>query len=116
MISKIYCTKSAQGINSFFVQQGSKSYFLFNQRYRKSVANYFENGVCLNDTMHFGKICNNVAIAHTMEKLPAYIRYVEKEYELSIYNKKQKASSKSRYKHSRTDNIKNEQFSFSDIY
>ena len=39
------------------------------------------------DTMDFCKAHGDQAIIHTMDKIPVYIKYIEKEYQISVYNK-----------------------------
>lgn len=96
MKTKIYCTVSSKGTHSFYLEQDGKRYFLFNQNYRKSVHKYFQYGVSLGSAISFNKIHGDGALANTMEKLPAYIKYIEKEYQIAVFEKtreKQKKSS-----------------------
>jgi hypothetical protein len=51
------------------------------------VDEYFKGGVILERAIDFGKSRQNEAIQRTMQKLPSYIKYIEKEYEIQILNK-----------------------------
>ena len=96
MKTKIYCTVSSKGTHSFYLEQDGKRYFLFNQNYRKSVHRYFQYGASLEEATNFNRIHGDGALANTMEKLPAYIKYIEKEYQIAVFEKtreKQKKSS-----------------------
>ena len=94
MKTKIYCVVSDKGVHSFFLKQDKERYFLFNQNYRKSVHSYFSQGVSLEEAMNFNKIHRDGALTHTMDKLPAYIKYIEKEYQISVYNRTNKKKHK----------------------
>ena len=87
MKTKIYCTVSSKGTHSFFLEQDGKRYFLFNQYYRKSVHKYFQYGVSLEAAISFDKIHGDGALSNTMDKLPAYIKYIEKEYQIAVLEK-----------------------------
>ena len=96
MKTKIYCTVSSKGTHSFYLEQDGKRYFLFNQNYRKSVHRYFQYGASLEEATNFNRTHGDGALANTMEKLPAYIKYIEKEYQIAVFEKtreKQKKSS-----------------------
>ena len=44
MKKTIYCRTVAKGVQAFYVAVGSKSYFLFNQKYYVGVRDYFVQG------------------------------------------------------------------------
>lgn len=88
MNAKIYCNSAQHGVNSFFVTVSNKDYYLFSQDYRRSVALYYGAGVRFEDAIDYSKSRNDRNICKTMAKLPAYIRYVEKEYGVVVYDKK----------------------------
>ena len=98
MKAQIYCTVSDKGVHSFYLLQDNKRYFLFRQNYRKSVHAYFKQGVSLEEAISFKRIHGDGALAHTMEKLPAYIKYIEKEYQISVYNKTKEKQEKKKAK------------------
>lgn len=87
MANTIYCKTTAKGIQSFFVKANGESYFLFSQAFRRGIKNYFGNGVVIDEAVNFAKAKGNTAVIHTMEKLPAYIRYVEREYGMEVLRK-----------------------------
>lgn len=80
----IYCKPTAKGILSFYLKNKNKNdndYFLFNQNYRKGVYHFYKNGVSVDDASDFSKVkTHNAAVYKTMEKLPIFLRYAEKEY------------------------------------
>lgn len=91
--AKIYCVipKNGDGLD-FYLNSNGESYYLFNQRYRDGVAKYFEAGVLLDKAVkgvkgttyggHIYDILGNIA-----DRLPSYVRYIEKEYNLTILNR-----------------------------
>jgi hypothetical protein len=80
----IYCAATAKGVHSFYLVQDGKEHFLFHQNYRRGVAAYFRRGVRLREALDFGRAGHDSAILRTMQKLPAYIKYAEKEYDIEV--------------------------------
>lgn len=90
----VYCKTVAKDTLGLFAKIGDKEYFLFNQSYRKSIKEYFYNGVCVDNINNYSS-AHSCAVRKIMDKLPAYIRYIEKEYDVAIYEKtKETRSSK----------------------
>ena len=79
MKTTIICRTTAKDTASFYIRSGNKQYFLFNQPFRRSVKQFFQNGVLLNRALDPSHAYGNRALIRTMRKLPAYIRYIEKE-------------------------------------
>ena len=84
MANTIYCETTAKGVQSFFITANGETHFLFSQNFRRGVKDYFERGVRIDEAINFKRANGNSAIIHTMEKLPAYIRYVEREYGIEV--------------------------------
>lgn len=87
MKATIYCKATDRGIHTFYLRSEGCDYYLFRQNYRRGVDEYFKGGVILERAIDFGKSRQNEAIQRTMQKLPSYIKYIEKEYEIQILNK-----------------------------
>lgn len=83
----IYCEKSRNDTISFYFTHGSTDYFLFCQKYRDDTYNAFYKGVPLDRAMRPSLAHNSKAVLKTIDKLPAYIKYVEKEEGFKILNK-----------------------------
>ena len=84
MVTTIYCTPTAKGVHSFYIEASGENHFLFSQDYRRGVNEYFRDGVRLDDALKFSRAKGDNAIKRTMEKLPSYIKYIEREYDLEI--------------------------------
>ncbi len=84
MKATIYCKATDKGVHTFYLAQGREEYFLFHQNFRRGVKEYFGRGVSINEAFNFSRSHHNTALIHTMEKLPAYIKYVEKEYGIEV--------------------------------
>ena len=93
MKKTIYCKTTAKGIQSFYVEVDCKSYYLFDQKYYVGVRDYFRKGVSVNDLQSANKHYN-AAVRKTANKLRSYLQYVEKEYDVVIYDKRNKQKSK----------------------
>ena len=90
MMDSICCVISNQGKHAFYLHTRGNTYYLFSQKYRKSVHLFYNDSVWLNDALDFGKSHRDNAIVRTMRKLPLYIRYVEKANGIAVLNKTRK--------------------------
>ena len=86
MMTKIFCKTVAKGTQAFFVQVNGKNYYLFQQAFKRSNKEYFAGGVEIHSISKFSNV-HSTAVRDTLDKLPAYIRYVESEHGVSIYEK-----------------------------
>lgn len=90
--AKIYCIGAADhsGNQDFYMIFGNQEYFLFRQPYRKGVKEYFGNPIDLNRALknNWNKLDN--AVLRTVDKLPQYIRYIEKEYGIAVLERTKK--------------------------
>ena len=93
MKKTIYCKTVDKGVQAFYVAIGSKAYFLFNQKYYVGVRDYFRPGKSIDDLSSACKHCN-AAVRKTAVKLRPYLQYVEKEYEIVLYDKRKNKKSK----------------------
>lgn len=84
MRTEIYCKATGKGIHSFYLVIGNEEFFLFSQAYRKGVEQFYCNGVRLDEAFNHSKAHKDSAITRTMNKIPMYIRYIEKEYDLEV--------------------------------
>ena len=91
MKNYIYCTTTAKGEQSFYLMEQGTKYFLFVQAFRRSNKEVFEQGISLFDLRKLKKHCS-FSVRHTAEKIPAYIRYIEQEYGISVMVTKRKQS------------------------
>ena len=83
MKNYIYCTTTAKGEQTYYLMAQGTKYFLFVQAYRRSNKEVFEQGISLFDLRKLKKHCS-YSVRHTATKLPAYIRYVEQEFGITI--------------------------------
>ncbi len=93
MQTVIYCRTVEKGVQAFYVKVEGKRYFLFRQNFRKSVKDYFVKGVMLDKIGSYEGV-HSESVRHTLDKLPAYIQYVEKEYGIEIYEKTKEKKAK----------------------
>ena len=84
MKSTVYCIPTDKGIHTFYLVVDGKEYYLFRQNYRKGVNSFFRDGVTLDRALDFTKAHHNDALIRTMQKLPIYIKYIEKYYGLEV--------------------------------
>ena len=93
----VFC-KPSNGVHSFYVNVGSETYFLFSQDFRSGVQRFYSKGVPLHQATDYTKAKRNRAVYRTMRKIPMYIRYIEKEYDISILNQTKKKKAQCRHK------------------
>lgn len=86
MKAKITCRTTEKGIQTFYVNVDGKQYFLFSQKYRRSVKEHFWNGITINQINDYSNVTSH-SVKRTLDKLPSYIHYIEKEYDVAIYKK-----------------------------
>lgn len=84
MRTRIYCVPASDGKHHFYMTADWKDYYLFTQNYRKGVQNYFGKGISLDEALDRSKGSRDAMVIHTMEKLPMYIRYIEKENKIAV--------------------------------
>ena len=87
MKSTIISRIEISGYHTLYLVSGNREYYLFRQEYRKGVADYFKNGVLLQDAINISKVKNNTAVIRTMSKLLSHIRYVEKESGIAVLDR-----------------------------
>lgn len=83
----IDCERTKGGMHTFYMTTKGKQYYLFTQKYRKGVDNYFKNAVTLEKAQNRKKAKGDTAILRTMDKIPMYIRYAEKENGIAALKK-----------------------------
>lgn len=98
MKTKIYCKPTEAGIHTFYLSVDNNVYYLFHQKYRKGVQQFFGKGRSIDESRAFEKAHRDEAILRTMRKLPAYIHYVEKENDIAVYRQTQKKKQNQRTK------------------
>ena len=86
----IYCRRNDRGKHDFFLRTKVEDIYLFTQDYRKGVHAYFSKGVYLEHACDHTRSRHDTAIMKTMEKIPSFIRYVEKEYGIEVLEKTKK--------------------------
>ena len=82
----IYSKVTDKGEQSFYVKANGKEYFLFTQDYRKSNKMVFAKGILIDDLKKLSSH-HSMSLRTVVEKIPSYLRYIENEYGVIIYNK-----------------------------
>ena len=87
MLSYVYCEKSRNNTISFYITYKDTDYYLFSQKFSKDTYNTYYKGIPLNRAMQPSLARDNRAILKTIEKLPIYIKYVEREEGFYVLDK-----------------------------
>ena len=48
----------------------------------------------INEAMNYAKSHNDTAIVRTMTKIPVYVKYIEREYDIAVFNQTKKRNDK----------------------
>ena len=90
MKAKVICKEVKKGELTFYAKVDGREYFLFQQEFKKTVRDYFLNGVNIDEINDYS-LAHSHTVRKTLDKLPSYLHYVEKEYDLEIYEKTKQA-------------------------
>ena len=83
-MTKVYCLTTDKGTQTFYLDADGETHYLFSQDYRHGVKDYYGRGVSIDAAIDYSRARNDTAIIRTMRKLPSYIRYIEKEYGITV--------------------------------
>lgn len=98
MKATIYCEPTSKGVHSFYLITSENKYYLFSQDYRKGVHEYFRKAISIDEAMDFSKSHRDAAIRRTMAKIPMYIKYIEKEYEIEVLEQTKRKNRRGLYR------------------
>lgn len=87
----VSCSEKNEGSLDFTLHYSGRDYFLFREKYTVSAYNYYGTGVSLDTALDYSRSKKNIRVLKTMEKLPACIRYIEKEYDIEVLDKTKKS-------------------------
>ena len=94
MNAKIYCEPTDCGIHSFYLTVKGQEYYLFSQNYRRCVQEYFSKGVSIDQSMNYSRTHRDDTLIRTMTKIPMYVNYIEKEYNIEVLEQTKKKNGK----------------------
>lgn len=86
-MTTIYCKHNSNKKTDFYMIANGVHYYLFSQKSYCGVTKFYRNGVCLKDAINHKRGRSDYAIHKTMTKLPSYIRYIEKEYGIAVFDR-----------------------------
>lgn len=100
MQAKVFCKTVAKDVQAYYVRVDGEAYFLFRMPFHRSNNDFFRKGV------NIDKLCNyagahSTTVRKTLDKLPAYLRYIEREYSVPIYTKKKNRQNKTQVVYNR---------------
>ncbi len=88
MANYVYCEHNNYDTIDFYVEHNHKKYYLFTQRWRRGIVNYFQNKVTVTRSLDKTYAMSDRALCDTMNKLPMYLRYLEREQGIVLLDKK----------------------------
>ena len=84
--SKIICKQDTYGTHKFYVEYQGQEYYLFSQKFKSAVQEFYGAGVNIKRALDHSKAHRNPNLHRTIEKLYSHLAYVEKEYDVKILN------------------------------
>ena len=87
---RVFCEMNNEKWSDIFyllMSNKEEPIWLFTQEHRNGVYNYFRTPRTISEASNYTKSINNGGLRRTMDKLPKYIKYVEKEYEINVFGK-----------------------------
>lgn len=84
--SKIICKQNVRGTHEFYVEHRGREYYLFSQKFKSVVQEFYGAGVNIKRALDHSKAHRNPALNKTIDKLYSHLAYVEKEYDISVLN------------------------------
>ena len=97
----IYCKRSERGMHNFYLRTNGEDFYLFSQNFRKGVQEYFGHGVCLERACDYSKSRKDATIIKTMDKIPMFIKYIEKESGILVFKQTKKKAATRAQRHIR---------------
>lgn len=92
MMTAIFCKTTAKGKQSYYVTNGAQNIILFTAAFRKSNKEYFGSGCTVSDVFK-ARRHYSTSVRHVAERIISAIKYIEREYELSIFDQTAKSKS-----------------------
>lgn len=86
---RIEITKGNNRINFYLTFEGER-HWLFSQEYSMSVYDYFRFGRSLKELRNHNFWRSNPRLAKTIDRIPAMVSYIRKEFELPVYDGKRR--------------------------
>ena len=102
MRTTIYCKRTERRLHNFYVKTDEGEFYLFTQNFRKGVQEYFGHGVYLERACDYSRSKHDTAVMKTMDKIPMFIKYIEKESGILIFEQTKKKQSLQKKHHSET--------------
>lgn len=87
MHNQIFCKCNNKGFLDFYLRTNEQDLFMFSQKYKYGSREFFEKGVSLEKALDTTNSHRNYAILLVMKKLPAYLRFLEKEHNIQLLEK-----------------------------
>ena len=86
-----YDFNNEQAYQDFYLTHDGRDYFLFRQEYRKGIKEYFgRGGVDIDRAIKNNWNKLDTAVIRTIDKIPSYIRYIEKQYGIAVLEQTKK--------------------------
>ena len=90
---QIYCRKTTKGNLNFYLKTGRNEFYLFSQKYRATIYEYYCHYRTLEEALDHGRATRSRILLHVMSKLPRYIKYVEEEENFQVLRSSKQSKS-----------------------
>ena len=89
MSAKIYCRTTAKGIQTYYLTDGKRDYYLFNSTFHKSNKEFFSHGKFIQEVLA-AKRHVSASVRRVSVRIISMVKYIEGEYGLCVLHKTEK--------------------------
>ncbi len=93
MAAKIYCKTTNKGIQSYFLNDGKTDYYLLNSAFRRSNKEFFSQGRYIQEVLD-ARRHHSTSVRKASVRLIGAVKYIEKEYDVCVFNQTAKKQQK----------------------
>lgn len=107
MKAYITCKNKEHGKLYFYLVADGSEHYLFSYHYNKKTQRYYENGVTVEKALNK---TNSEVLNIIADKLPGYIRYIEKEYDIAILKSTKKKGNDAKVRRDKVRKLRERDF------
>lgn len=75
---------NTKGLIDFYMLVDGQSYYLFSQKFRHGIWNFFKNGVRFETVLNYSKAKHDTSIINVMQRLRRHVTYLQKTENMMI--------------------------------
>lgn len=96
MKATVYCKTTARGVQTYYLNDGKRDYYLLKSGYHRSNRDFFSQGRSIQEVVASRKN-KSTSVRKARDRLLGAIKYIESEYGLCLLQKTAKKANKRRH-------------------